>query len=141
MAGTKQPIATRSAQMNSAWMRYNRRLDRGDFSLEANTETTPEPGFFFLLRNGSVLLQSLDYALVEAGYHPLCREYWEAQLQSDTPAYRLASAWGLLGLEPTHRTAATVIETDGTPADRARLLRNRNRQRYLRRPQTNQSAR
>lgn len=133
MAGKKQPSETRSTQLCSAWMRYSRRLAGGAFSLEANTETVPEPGFFFLLHKGRVLIQSVDYALVEAGYHRLCREHWEAQLLSELPAHRLAGAWGLLSLEPAHRTAATIVEEDGTPKDQARLQRSRNRQRYLRR--------
>lgn len=136
MADTKQPNGTRATLLCSAWMRYSRRLDGGDFSLEANTEAVPEPGFFFLMHRGRVLLQSVDYALVEAAYHQLCREHWEAQLLSGASAQRLAGAWGLLGLEPAHLPAAAVIDRDGTPQDQARLLRSRNRQRYLRRTQT-----
>jgi hypothetical protein len=136
MAGLKQPIVNRSALMNSKWVRYRRCLARGNFSVEANTEAVPEPGFFFLLQDGKVLLQTVDYDLVEARYNQLCRDHWEGQLHSASSAQRVAGAWGLLGLEPAHHAAAAVIDQDGTPQDQARLLRSRSRQRFLRRTRT-----
>jgi len=136
MAYTKQPVADRSTLMGAPLVHYRRCLERGDFSLEANTEAVPEPGLFYLLRNGSVLLQSLEYAPVEAAYNQLCREHWELQLTSETPTRRLAGAWGMLSLEPAHLPAAAIIAQDGTPHDQARFLRTQNRQRYLRRQRT-----
>lgn len=133
MAIVKQPPANRSALMGSATVRYRRCLERGDFSLEANTDAVPEQGQFYLLRNGDVLLQSLEYAPVEAAYNQLCREHWELQLSSDTATRRLAGAWGILSLEPAHLSATAIITADGTPQDQVRLLRTQNRQRYLRR--------
>jgi hypothetical protein len=133
MANLKAPPVARATLMTARWNRYRRSLDRGDFSLEANTETVPEPGFFFLLRAGEVLLQSEDYAVVEAAYNQLCREHWEHHLTCAAAPRRVASAWGLLGLEPNHPSAAAVIEKDGAPEDRDRLVRARNRSRYLRR--------
>jgi len=133
MAYNKQPAVDRATLMGSPIVRYRRCLERGDFSLEANTEAVPEPGLFYLLRNGTVLLQSLEYAPVEAAYNQLCREHWELQLTSETPKRRLAGAWGMIGLEPAHLSAAEIIAQDGTPHDQARLLRTQNRQRYLRR--------
>lgn len=140
MAGLKQPIVNRSALMNSEWVRDRRCRERGNFSIEANTEAVPEPGFFFLLQDGKVLLQTVDYDLVEARYNQLCRDHWESQLHSAFSAPRVAGAWGLLGLEPAHHAAAAVIDQGGTPQDQrgtpqdqARLLRSRSRQRFLRR--------
>jgi hypothetical protein len=119
--------------MNPHFNLYRRSLDRGDFSLEANTETAPEPGFFFLLRGREVLMQSEDYAEVEVAYNQLCREHWERDLTGPAAAKRVSSAWGLLGLEPNHASAAAVIEKDGAQGDRDRLVRTRSRNRYLNR--------
>jgi hypothetical protein len=118
----------------SRWARYHRHLEDGDFSLEANTDSVPEAGHFYLLRAGplqvEVLLRSDDFPTAEAAYHHLCREHWECHLTSPRPSQRLASAWGLLGLEPANQAAAAVIERDGRPGDRERLTRMRNRRRY-----------
>ena len=133
MANVKAPPPARATLMNPRFNLYRRSLDRGDFSLEANTDTAPEPGFFFLLRGSEVLMQSEDYAEVETAYNQLCREYWELHLTGPAQARRVSSAWGLLGLEPNHSCAAEVIERDGAPEDRDRLVRARNRSRYLRR--------
>ncbi|MCC2668569.1 MAG: hypothetical protein K0Q72_1040 [Armatimonadetes bacterium] len=140
MANLKAAPVARATLMSARWNRYRRCVDRGDFSLEANTETVPEPGFFFLLRAGEVLLQSDDYAIVEAAYNQLCREFWESHLTSTAAPRRVASAWGLLSLEPNHACAAAVIEQDGAPEDRNRLVRARNRSRYLRRLNTTRPA-
>jgi hypothetical protein len=109
------------------WGRYLRHLEGGDFSLEANTDSVPEGGHFYLLRNGQVLLQSDDFSSAEAAYKDLCREHWEGCLGSECPVARFSSAWGLLGLDPKHQAAAALIRTDGTPADRRRLESNANR--------------
>ena len=114
----------------SRWTRYHRHLQWGDFSLEANTEAVPEAGYFFLLRDGSVLLRSEDFRTAEAAYRDLCRHHWEGDLGSGNPARRLASAWGLLSDQPTHPAAAAVVEQDGEVKDHERLKRVRNRHRY-----------
>jgi len=111
--------------------RYHRHLEHGNFSLEANTEAAPEPGQFYLLQQGKVLLCSDDFGTAEAGYRELCRAHWERDLVSDAPLRRMASAWGLLGLELTHRGAAQVVEQDGVPADQVRLTRMRSRARAM----------
>lgn len=111
--------------------RYHRSLDNGDFSLEANTEATPEPNHFYLLQQGKVLLRCDDFRTAELAYQELCRKHWEHHLASELPVRRMASAWGLLGLEPAHRAAALVIERDGEHADQSRLARMRSRQRAL----------
>jgi hypothetical protein len=109
--------------------RYCRRLKGADFSLEANTEATPSDGRFYLLRGGSVLLVSEDFTSVEAAYKALCREHWQQHLLSSDPAQRIASAWGLLGLDPQDGAAAAIITTEGTAADCKRLQQDRNRRR------------
>ena len=110
-------------------VRYHRQLEHGDFSLEANTEAAPEAGHFYLLQRGSVVLRSDDFHAAEAAYRDLCREHWEFHLVSEILARRMASAWGLLGMEPAHRAAARVIESDGRPEDQQRLVRMRQKQR------------
>jgi hypothetical protein len=107
---------------------YHRRLETGDFSLEANTDSTPAPGHFYLLRGGAVLLCCDDFASARAAYDDLCREHWELHIGSPVPAVRLASAWGLVGLKPTHPAATAVIRRDGAPADVAKLARLQSRQ-------------
>lgn len=111
--------------------RYHRSLEHGDFSLEANTEAVPEPNHFFLLQGGEVLLRSDDFRTAELAYQDLCRKYWERNLASELPLHRMASAWGLLGMESAHRGASKVVEQDGSPADQNRLMRMRSRQRAL----------
>ena len=113
------------------WARYHRHLAGGDFSLEANTETTPQTGAFYVIQCGSVLLRSSDFPTAEAAYGGLCEEHWTRHLTSSDPAQRLASAWGLLGMEPANRAAAAVIEQDGLPGDHLRLARARSRRRAL----------
>ena len=109
--------------------RYRRQLAEGDFSLEANTESVPEPGHYYLLQNGLVLLRTENFRTAEKAYHDLCRQHWQGQLESDTPACRLTGAWGLVGLEPENPAAAAVILRDGQPADGMRLLRMQKRRR------------
>jgi hypothetical protein len=111
--------------------RYHRSLEHGDFSLEANTESVPEPNLFYLLRDGEVVMSSDDFRTAEVAYQGLCREFWERNLSSEIPLQRMASAWGLLGAELSHRGAAKVIEQDGVPADQNRLMRMRSRHRAL----------
>jgi hypothetical protein len=126
---TKAASPTITANM-SRWARYHRHLEDGDFSLEANTDLAPEAGHFYVLQEGSVLLRSDDFPTAEAAYQRLCRVHWEHHLTSTLPSQRLASAWGLLGLEPANQAAARVIEQDGRPGDRERLTRMRSRRRY-----------
>jgi len=108
-------------------MRYRRHLEGADFSLEANTEAVPEPGHFYVLRKGQVALQSDHFPEAIAAYHRLCRRYWLQRLQSKDPEKRLASAWGLVNLEPGNTAAATVIQEEGSNEDRKRLARIRSR--------------
>jgi len=120
----------------SRWSRYSRKLEWGDFSLQANTEAVPEEGHFYLLQDGGILLCSDDYETVEQAYLGLCRDHWRANLDSVSVPQRLACAWGLLGLEPTDVAAKAVIERDGAANDRARLVRVNNRRLWKsRRPQ------
>ena len=65
---------------------YRRHLEGADFSLEANTEATPEAGHFYLLRSGQVLLRSDDFNTSELAYQQLCHEHWESQLESNDAA-------------------------------------------------------
>jgi hypothetical protein len=110
--------------------RYRRHIDGADFSLEANTDAVPEKGHFYVLRKGKVVMQSDDFPSAVEAYQDLCRTYWQNHLGSDDAEERLASAWGLISLEPENPAAAEVIRHDGDPADRKRLEQIRNRKRY-----------
>jgi len=106
---------------------YRREIEGADFSLEANTEAVPEQGPFYLLRRGRVLFKSTAFREALAAYRQLCREYWQQHLNSANLRERLASAWGLLGLDPQDREAAAVIEEEGDPQARQRLSQMRRR--------------
>jgi hypothetical protein len=114
-------------------VRYCRRLDGADFSLEANTEAVPEEGHFYVLHHGEVELESDRFSEAMTAYQGLCREYWCGRLDSDQPEQRMASAWGLIGLEPENKAAAEVIRHDGSVQDQKRLQQIRARRRFARR--------
>jgi hypothetical protein len=109
--------------------RYRRHIEGADFSLEANTGTVPSDGCFYLLRNGEVLLQSSEFPKAIEAYNGLCREFWESRLDSSDVAQRVASAWGLLSLDPEDKQALEIIRQDGSDNDRKRLEQDRNRRR------------
>lgn len=113
--------------------RYHRHLAGADFSLEANTAAATEPGQFYVLRAGSVLMSSSDFAQAEALYKELCREHWAEHLSSANPLVALASAWGLLGLDLRHPEASKLVQEQGSAADRKRLEQMRGRQRAMNR--------
>jgi hypothetical protein len=110
--------------------RYRRKLEGADFSLEANTRETPEPGHFYLLQKGHVVLQSDDFKEAVEAYRTKCREFWERKIESANQAERIASAWGLIELDPNNKEAAEVINTDGDNAARQRLMQIRKRHHY-----------
>jgi len=114
----------------SRLMRYRRHIEGTDFSLEANTEAAPEAGHFYLLRNGRVELQSDEFPEAMEAYQNLCRAHWLAQLKSVDPHERMASAWGLVGLEPNNVSALELIRTEGSEEDKKRLEQVRRRKRF-----------
>lgn len=122
-----QPMNVAAPDRISRWVHYRRQLQSGDFSLEANTDDVPEDGHFYVLQAGRVVSCSDDFGSAEGVYLGLCRDHWRSHLASSSPSERMASAWGLLGLEPTDADAVQVIEQDGTPEDRKRLLQMKNR--------------
>lgn len=130
MRRSQEVITPTAVAKCSRWAHYRRQLARGNFSLEANTEAAPEAGHFYLLCDGDVVMRSEDLEPVEQAYRALCREFWETDLVSEFPQRRVESAWGLLGQEPAHASAAQVIERDGGEQDRKRLVTLRNRHRY-----------
>ncbi|HEU4753293.1 MAG TPA: hypothetical protein VFU47_09315 [Armatimonadota bacterium] len=118
---------TQSAQLIPPHGRYLRQLEGGDFSLQANTEQTPQPGRYYVIVAGRVVCESDDFALMDAEYRRYCRRFWEERLRSPNPAVRLSSAWGLLGQDPEHRAARAVILRDGSERDQKRLQQLRHR--------------
>lgn len=117
----------------SPLMRYRRHIEGTDFSLEANTESVPEEGHFYLLRNGEVKLVSDEFPEAMEAYQGLCREYWQDHLDSRDRDARMASAWGLVGLEPDHKDAIELIKNEGSEEDRKRLEQVRRRKRFAKR--------
>jgi len=114
----------------SRLMRYRRHIEGTDFSLEANTEAVPEGGHFYLLRNGQVELKSDEFPEAMEAYQNLCRAHWQDQLKSVDPHERMASAWGLVGLEPNNVSALELIRTEGSEDDKKRLEQVRRRKRF-----------
>ena len=112
--------------------RYKRGLDGANFTLEANTESVPADGRYYVLREGEVVLATEEFAEATAAYNRLCREFWESRLESPATPVRIAAAWGLLGLDPTDKTAQTVIQEDGSPQERKRLEHAQSRRRAFR---------
>lgn len=112
--------------------RYRRGLQGADFTLEANTESVPADGKYYVLRGGEVVVASEDFQEAIAEYNRLCRDFWMARLDSDEPQVRVAAAWGLLGLDSNDKTAQAVIVKDGTPQERKRLEQAQSRRRALR---------
>jgi hypothetical protein len=109
--------------MNTRTARYRRHIDGADFSLEANTDATPKDGYYYVLRGGEVVLRSHNLRKAQEAYDAFCREHWLGSLESGSSASRLSSAWGLIGLEPSHTLASAVIAREGSDQDRARLGR------------------
>lgn len=110
--------------------RYRRQLQGADFSLEANTETVPGDGHFYLMQGGEVKLRSDSFTEAVDAYNGLCKRYWKEHLQSDALEERMASAWGLISLEPSNQEAIEVIRQEGTDADVARLEQLRRKSRF-----------
>jgi hypothetical protein len=107
--------------------RYVRQIDGADFSLQANTEETPEADQFYVFQDGEVVLETPSFAEAEAEYRRLAHEFWEGRLRSADPRVRLSSAWGLLSQDSDHRLAGQVVQNDGTEAERKRLKQIRMR--------------
>ena len=112
--------------------RYRRGLEGANFSLEANTESVPADGRYYVLRDGEIVLATAEFQEATAEYNRLARDFWEERLQSDQPPVRVAAAWGLLGLDPNDKTAQAIIVEDGTPQERKRLEQAQSRRRALR---------
>jgi hypothetical protein len=111
--------------------RYRRGLEGANFSLEANTESVPADGRFYLLREGQVVLEAADFTAALEAYNGLCREFWECRLEDESPQVRLAAAWGMLGLDSQNKDAMAVIQRDGSPQERKRLDQAQSRRRAL----------
>jgi hypothetical protein len=56
-------------------------------------------------------------------YEQLCRGHWEACLSHRDLRVRLASARGLLNLDPLHERAEATLRQHGDPEDVERLER------------------
>ena len=112
--------------------RYRRGLEGANFSLEANTESVPADGRFYVLEGGEVRLATAEFDEATAEYHRLCRDFWMERLDSPAVPTRVSAAWGLLGLDPTDKQAQAIIMTDGTAQERKRLEQAQSRRRALR---------
>jgi hypothetical protein len=112
--------------------RYKRGLEGADFTLEANTESVPADGRFYILRNGKVALDTDDFQVAIAEYNQLCRQFWSERLNHASVPVRIAAAWGLLGLDATDKNAQAVIVRDGSPQEKKRLDQAQSRRRALR---------
>lgn len=112
--------------------RYKRGLEGADFTLEANTETAPAEGKYYVIRAGKVLLETEDFPEATAEYNRLCREFWEERLKDPRTEVRVAAAWGLLGLDSSDKIAQMVIVEHGSPKEKKRLEQAQSRRRALR---------
>ncbi|HEU4752066.1 MAG TPA: hypothetical protein VFU47_03080 [Armatimonadota bacterium] len=112
--------------------RYKRGLDGANFTLEANTETVPADGRFYILEDGEVVLAAEDFQEAITEYNRRCRDFWMSRLEHTTPQTRIAAAWGLLGLDPNNKQAQAIITRDGSPQEKKRLDQAQSRRRALR---------
>src|SRR5438105_578175 len=112
--------------------RYKRGLEGANFSLESNTETVPADGRFYVVQGGEVVLATEEFDEATTEYHRLCRDFWNERLQNPAPQVRVAAAWGLLGLDPTDKTAQAVIARDGSAQEKKRLEQAQSRRRAMR---------
>lgn len=112
--------------------RYKRALDGANFSLEANTETVPADGRYYVLLDGEVKLATEEFSEAISEYNNLCQAFWLGRLEDPTPQVRIAAAWGLLGLDSSDKTAQAIILRDGSPQERKRLEQAQSRRRALR---------
>lgn len=112
--------------------RYRRGLEGASFSLEANTESVPADGRYYILQDGRITLATSDFPEALAEYNRLCREFWQARLDHPVPQVRVAAAWGLLSLDASDKAAIAVIVQDGTPQEKKRLEQAQSRRRALR---------
>jgi hypothetical protein len=112
--------------------RYKRVLAGANFTLEANTESVPADGRFYILQDGEVALATAEFPEAIAEYNRLCKDFWSARLDNEETPIRIQAAWGLLGLDPTDKDAQAIIQRDGSPQERKRLEQAQSRRRALR---------
>src|SRR5690349_20271919 len=94
--------------------RYRRGLEGANFSLEANTESVPGDGRYYVLQEGEIVLASAEFQEAITEYNRLAREFWLGRLEDEQTQIRVAAAWGLLGLDPNDKNAQGVIIKYGT---------------------------
>lgn len=112
--------------------RYKRGLQGATFSLEANTESVPSDGRYYVLEEGEVALATEDFQEALTEYNRRCKEFWDSRLESEDTQVRVAAAWGILSLDPTDKDAQAVIHRDGTAQEKKRLEQAQSRRRAMR---------
>jgi hypothetical protein len=112
--------------------RYRRGLQGADFSLEANTESVPSDGRYYVLRGGEIVLAAEVFQEALEEYNRLCHDFWSGRLKDASTPIRIAAAWGLLSLDSNDKDAQAVIVRDGTPQERKRLEQAQSRRRAMR---------
>ena len=112
--------------------RYRRGLDGANFSLEANTESVPADGRYYILREGQVELATAEFQEALTEYNRMCREFWEGRLEDPTPQVRVSAAWGILSLDSSDKNAQAIIQRDGSAQEKKRLDQAQSRRRAMR---------
>lgn len=91
----------------------------------ANTEEAPQPGRFYVLRDGGTVYSGRDFQEAITAYRQLVREYWEKRIGAADRDTALIAAAGLLDLDPHHRAALEVAHRLGDAALLKRLDQRR----------------
>lgn len=112
--------------------RYRRAPRGANFSLEANTESVPADGRFYILVDGKITLESEEFGTALEEYNRLCRDYWTPRLEDEDIPTRVAASWGVLTLNPNDKTAIDIIQRFGTAQEKKRLEQAQSRRRALR---------
>jgi len=112
---------------------YRRWIEGTDFSLEANTSSTPQEGAYYVIQGGKVRFSSKDFGAAAAEYDSLCVAYWEGMLTSTDRNTRLLGARGLFRRDHTHAMAKRILNSEGTDQDRRLIAQAVQRARHAER--------
>jgi len=88
-------------------------IEGADFSLERFTDSVPQDGRYYILKDSQIAAVFDSQEEAQAYYKRLCLSYWTRMLGSDDLTLRLQAARGLLRRDRTHRPALETLATYG----------------------------
>jgi hypothetical protein len=109
---------------------YRRWIEGSGLSMEANTESTPEQGVYYVFQQGVICFSSDDQDEAAEVFDRLRLCHWEELLASRDPQQRLEAARGLVRLNHSHVQALKILKVNGSEADRKRVTQAQGRARF-----------